>query len=845
MYIPNMDPFQEAFDSAPIGIGMLDLDGLFVHVNSALCDLLGYTEDELLHTTFMTVTHPDDLYRDIVYMDQVLAGRITHYEMEKRFFHKTGRICWVSLDVSYVKAYGDGAPRFMVYVKEITARKQSEQALKESVQRYRSLFDFDPDMIYSLTAEGRMVCLNQACERITGYTASELTRIDMLLFPDDLDRIERTFDKAAKGFPQSYDLHFRHKRGHTVELQVIHVPWINQGGTAGVFGVAKDMTELRKQSRALEESESRYRLLAEHSIDMIIRYSADFTILYVSPAVKSLTGFEPEELSGLSGLDFVHPEDLEELYQKHNNVEPLQTDSRNIFRLLKKDGDYVWIEAANRIVRDPVSGKFIETVSVFRDITEQRQQEEKLRVSEELYKLISENAQDTISYISPDGICRYVSPPIRELLGYDPEEMIGRNCKAYFHPDDLELLESAALTHFSEVELITHRLRHKNGNYIWLESVLKIIRDQQGIVEKIISVSRDISERKLAEEELRRQEERYRELVEHSPDGVIISSKGNLLYVNNTAVQLLGGTSKEEVLQHSNVFIHLGSVKSAQIGLEQVEQGHASELVEQKLIRLDGRIIDVEVKSLPTIYQQESAVHTIIRDISERKKTQELLKSSEKLNIAGQLAAGIAHEIRNPLTSLKGFLKLIQSGSGGKKEHFDIMHDEMDRIEMIVSELLVLAKPDQGTAFREIDLTILLKQVVTLLESQAIMSNVQIEAVYQAEPLKVIGDENQLKQVYINIIKNGIEAMLDGGVISIEAYQQNSQTKVRIIDQGDGIPAESIPRLGEPFYTTKQNGNGLGLMVSYKIIEHHGGQIHIQSEQGKGTTFEINIPAAP
>jgi two-component system, sporulation sensor kinase A len=223
-------------------------------------------------------------------------------------------------------------------------------------------------------------------------------------------------------------------------------------------------------------------------------------------------------------------------------------------------------------------------------------------------------------------------------------------------------------------------------------------------------------------------------------------------------------------------------------------------------------------------------------------KTTEMLEASEKLAIAGQLAAGIAHEIRNPLTSLKGFLQLIRSGYQGKQEHYDIMASELDRIEMIVSELLVLSKPHHGVALQKKDLLALLRQVVVLLESQAIMNNVQLITQFQVDSLAIECNENQIKQVFINIIKNAIEAMPSGGSIVIEATKQFEWIHIRIIDQGLGIPAETLSKLGEPFYSTKEEGTGLGLMVSFKIIRNHGGSIKVQSKLGEGTTFDIQLP---
>ncbi len=226
---------------------------------------------------------------------------------------------------------------------------------------------------------------------------------------------------------------------------------------------------------------------------------------------------------------------------------------------------------------------------------------------------------------------------------------------------------------------------------------------------------------------------------------------------------------------------------------------------------------------------------------SERKSL-ELLQASEKLAIAGQMAAGIAHEIRNPLTSLKGFLKIMQSGSIAKKVYFDIMDSELVRIELILSELLMLAKPQHEMNLQKKELMSLLHQVIVLLEAQANLNNVQLMTWSRSDQLYINASENHIKQVFINIIKNAIEAMPNGGEIIVEVKQTDSQVKVSITDQGFGIPEENLTKLGEPFYSTKQTGTGLGLAITQQIVENHKGTIKISSKLGEGTTFDVMLP---
>ncbi|MGM0876235.1 MAG: MHYT domain-containing protein [Bacillota bacterium] len=225
-------------------------------------------------------------------------------------------------------------------------------------------------------------------------------------------------------------------------------------------------------------------------------------------------------------------------------------------------------------------------------------------------------------------------------------------------------------------------------------------------------------------------------------------------------------------------------------------------------------------------------------NVSERK-----LRESEKLSLVGELAAGVAHEIRNPLTSLKGFTQMIDENTDNKsnKKYLKIMIDEINRINFIVSEFMVLSKP-HIVNISVTDLSIIIKNVITLLNTQAIIKNIEIFPQIVGDSFLLKCEENQIKQVLANIIKNSIEAMPEGGKIYIKLEKKDSYLVISVIDNGVGIPEENIHLLGKPFYTTKTEGTGLGLMVSRKIIQNHNGKFEINSDQKKGTTVIISLP---
>lgn len=231
---------------------------------------------------------------------------------------------------------------------------------------------------------------------------------------------------------------------------------------------------------------------------------------------------------------------------------------------------------------------------------------------------------------------------------------------------------------------------------------------------------------------------------------------------------------------------------------------------------------------------------SIVKDITDKKEAEEMMVRTEKMSVAGQLAAGIAHEIRNPLTSLKGFLQLIQAGVKRKEEYYKIMIDEIEKMETITSELLFISKP--LTDNRRVEMIGgMVEDVITLLRPQAGLKNIEL-AGRISEDYSVYCDRSQIKQVLINLVKNAIEATEDSGEIRIKAGVQKQQLVVEVIDHGAGVPEELIHKLGEPFFTTKQNGTGLGIMIIYQILGKHDGELEIQRNESKGSTFRIKLP---
>ncbi|XXM70339.1 ATP-binding protein [Lysinibacillus sphaericus] len=347
------------------------------------------------------------------------------------------------------------------------------------------------------------------------------------------------------------------------------------------------------------------------------------------------------------------------------------------------------------------------------------------------------------------------------------------------------------------------------------------------------------------ERELNIQNEQYHSLFKHNPDGVMeLDLKGKIIAVNPEAEALL--ESSQEELEDSQLrkFLMEEDVK--------VVTGHFSDTLSGKgsmfetNIHLSGEKAKIlRCSFIPIIVSGEvTGVFVIARDITRFRENEEMMIVSEKMSVIGQLAAAVAHEIRNPLTSLKGFIQLMQATGSVDHDHLDIMLSEVDRIDLISGEMLILGK-QQDLHYQVENVDSILKQVIVLMEAQANIDSVSIDyKPYSADSLYVEAEVNQLKQVFINIIKNAVEAIPADrkGKVSISLNRKDGDAMIIVSDNGSGMAPELIEKVGVPFYSTKEKGTGLGLAICKKIIEKHKGKIVFHSEKQKGTVVEICLP---
>lgn len=595
------------------------------------------------------------------------------------------------------------------------------------------------------------------------------------------------------------------------------------------------------------------------SIELYSVLSSSGHFRYISSNCMQFLGYKQEELIGKDVRSFIHKEDiflLESFFYNDHHLYPCA------FRFRHKENHFVWLEASVDFIQNEIKENEREVIVKIKIIdtynssqttkeihhyffNEQKSSSSQINTDEETYSII-ESLPSPI-FISYKGIIKYVNQSFLQLLGvFTREQVIGKSIYDYMLPDYHEVVQNRIqmLHEGQSIGVIEQEWRREDGFIINVECRPSTILFKGRKAE--IAVLYDISSRKRVQKNLQKSRERYQKLIQNSIDTIGVIHNDKWVFINESGLRLFGVRDYAQIIG-KNIYSHLerDSFQSIKKMLIDINAGKKEVLLIKPGWRrkTDGQTIYTEMVCIPTTYFGEPAVQVILRDLTERKNAENMMVQSEKLTIAGQLAAGIAHEIRNPLTAIKGFLQLMQSERKESDQYFDIVFSELNRIELILSELLMLAKP-QEALFKQMNMSHVLTEVITLLETEANLNNVMIQKRFSDGPDFVHCDPNQLKQVFINLIKNAIEAMPSGGAITIETICENDTFTIHFVDTGEGIPEDILQKIGQPFVTTKESGNGLGLMMTFKIIENHKGTIQVESEEGKGTKFTISLPIA-
>ncbi|WP_206915516.1 PAS domain-containing sensor histidine kinase [Alicyclobacillus suci] len=590
-------------------------------------------------------------------------------------------------------------------------------------------------------------------------------------------------------------------------------------------------------------------LFRDHPL-AVLRLDATDVVRDVNRAFQQLYGRSKHQLVGLPfdsvlmavGLDSA---DVSHAVSSLKVISTQGSESEDYVDFLRHN---LWISIPI-LIDGATHGRYV----VFNDVSRILKMHEKLRTTQDLLTSFVYHSTDPIVILEPSGVVTTVNPAFEEVFGWEAEEVSNLFVGDLAGIDLGRLRLSAAHGVKETVTSYEAVATTRDGRPIDVDVTLSSIQGDGQMRSGLVAVVRDVSDRKRAERKLRMSQERYHSLVHHHPNAILaVDLAGRIVEANQASERILGyALDKLLELNHVKTLFsddthHLIEDWLRQYAAGESLQNEPQAEFETTMRHARGHTISVAVTWVPIIITDHGVegAFLILEDMTERKRAEEIFRYSDKLSGVGQLAAGIAHEIRNPLTAIQGFCRLLEEGATPTQARYlKIMKDELARVDLIVGEMMALAKPADAF-FRIYAVQDIVRDVVALMNAEALLHGVELHVQCDRVPARLHCDPNQLKQVLVNIIKNALEATNEGGQVSLVVAEREDVVEISVEDTGEGIPEEHLEQLGTPFFTTKERGTGLGLLVSRRIVQAHGGSLQIDSVLGQGTTVLVRLPKA-
>ncbi len=861
-------------------ISITDLDSNILFVNDSFLATYGYTEAELLGKNISIVRSSMVSSKE---SDTIQSGTMKkgwHGEIHNR--RKNGTEFKVELWTSVVMN-SSGSPIAMVGVaRDITERKQAEETLAKEQFLMNMLMDNVPDHIYFKDKESRFIRINKSQAMRFGLSdpAEAVGKTDFDFFTEQHARPAfEDEQKIIKTGQPLIGLEEKETWPDGSETWVTTTKMLlrdKDGEIIGTFGISKDITERKRAEEALRQSQESYRRLFEdHSAVKIIIDPDTGLIFDANHAAAQYYGWTREELKQMKieQINTLSPEEVKIEMEKALAQKRIQFE----FRHRRADGSVRDVEVFSSKIE--IGGKVM-LHSIIHDITERKRIEKALSESQALYHSFVEHMPAGIFRKDSEGRFVFVNSYFCQLKGLKADEIVGKT------PHEMAAYE-AAIENFRTPDTMGiqrtladegtehHRLIMSTGRSIELEEIYpqpdgttryyQVVKSpvfaSDGKIIGTQGIQFDITERKKAEIELKESEDRYRRLVEFSPDAIAVHSEGKIVYVNPAAIMLLGASSASELVGKPFLdIIHPDCRDSVhQQIIAVMKEEYAFPLTEQKFIRLDGSIVDVEVAAIPIIFKEKRAMQIVVRDISEQKKLQTQLLQTQKIQSIGTLAGGIAHDFNNILGIILAYSSLLnrsQLSPDKFANSITAINQAVQRGAALVRQILTFARKTD-IVFEPMNISELIHELLSMLEQTFPKTITFSENIADSLPL-IFADRTQVHQALLNLCVNARDAMPDGGSISIAAGKhtreqitqqfpsanEEAYVCLTVTDTGKGMDEATCVRIFDPFFTTKEKGKGtgLGLSVVYGVIQAHHGFIDLKSEPGRGTTFRLFFP---
>ncbi len=624
-------------------------------------------------------------------------------------------------------------------------------------------------------------------------------------------------------------------------------------------------TMIRERTSELETTKNYLESILRNSSDMIITTNLDGRIVTFNEGAEQMLGYKQDEVIGTLISDYYYNKaDRQKLLEMVNAGKMVTNYEAQIIR---KDGKVIDISLSLSELRNE-NGDVIGTVGISKDITDWKLAQHKLKeYSLELQTMVEQRTMELLEskahleamlggiaegvvFVDSNNKITLINDAAEKIFGIRRDDWYGKDFK-YAHSEKAHAKAIEIIADMKKGKIKSYSSEIKADEKTVFAHFSPIVHGSEYL--GVIFMATDITEMKRLEAELHTSEERYRDLVENSPEMIHSVNKDRFFIgVNKTELRILGYSLEEMLNMRLEDIVTEDHREKITKHVERVIT-EGSSTTGAQFITKDGRIIDVEINAsalYDPVTNQFVKTRAFVRDVTELKRLQADLVQSEKLALVGKMSSAVAHELRNPLVPIGGFANLIYKRLNEEsplKKYAGIIVREIDRLEKLLHNILYFTK-DTKPEFKPGNLNEIINEMLFFYKSTFEENNISLDIRLSPDLPLVSLDHSLIKQALINIIINAIQSMESGGLLSVESMIRKEDDAVYAVvvvnDTGAGIPEDLMKNIFDPFYTTKIHGLGLGLSLTRRIVESHGGEITVDSAEGIGSTFTIRLPAS-
>lgn len=837
-------------------------DGL-VYVNEAFVELFGYADKaELLNMADLSqlYAHPEERDRFVSKVHE--EGSFQHEEVE--FRRADGSTFWGLLSATTSFDEGGNVLHRDGSILDITARKQAERALQKREKYLSVTLDSIGDAVIATGVDGRVTRMNAIAEILTGWPEEEardrpLSDIFIIQNAQTAEPVENPVDVVLhEGKTVGLANHTKLIARDGTERQIADSAApirTEDGDLLGVVLVFRNVTEQYERRQALRESKLALEQAQKISQTGTIILDVATDTIELSNEAGRLLGLDPDQPHPVEAFrSLTHPDDQPAIQEAAAQVRQSETPYDIEFRMTPSGRDEVrWIRGRGQPLTDE-QGAITKVFGTLSDITERKERESTIQ---RFGRLLDASVNEIYLCDADSMQFVQVNRGARENLGYSEEELLSMTPLDFTPFTRAELKSMIEPLRTGEEELTTLETTHrrKDGSTYPVEVHLQLSHHESPPL--LIGVALDITERKAAEEALRQSEKRYRTLVEQSHDAIYIYRGTELLFVNQRTCELTGYSEEELLNMNVMHLVHPDDREQVREYARQRREGEAPNRYEARLMRPDGTVRHGEFSVQAITYQGEYAAIGSIRDITERKEAEEMLRAAkeeaEEMNrLKSAFLANMSHEIRTPLTSIIGFTEVLDRQDLGQGDRFiELIRRGGERLLETLNSVLDLSQLEAGSMQLSpalIDVIDEVRDTADLFRPRAAKQDVDLQLDVPEAPLQARLDSAALRRILNNLLSNAIKFTEPGDTITTRITPGDETFQLEVEDTGVGIDAEFIPHLFDAFRQESvgdaraYEGSGLGLTITHQLTEMMGGSIDVESAKGEGTRFTVTLP---